>query len=200
MRTHRRWILVVSALGAGWLIPVEGGVAAAHHEGAPRAKLAQACADARTPVKDASASALRTAVLCLINQQRTAHGLPGLHSSERLNRAAQQHTQTMVRSGYFGHGSDFTQRFSTAGYDWRAAGENIAAGYTTPASVVAAWMASPDHCRNILSPAFRDAGTGLSARAVGAGVWPGTWTEDFGLLMSQSPASGNTRAQRGCPY
>jgi hypothetical protein len=62
-------------------------------------------------------------------------------------------------------------------------------------------MASPDHCRNILDPSFREIGTGVSPAAVG--IWatqPSTWTNDFGLLMDQSPPSNNTAAQNGCPY
>lgn len=179
---------------------VTSGVAAAHRRIHSRAATSAACADADTPVGGASAGTLRAAVLCLINQQRAARGLPGLHAAARLDRVAQRHSDMMVRTGYFGHGADFTLRFSAAGYDWRAAGENIASGYATPRSVVNGWMASTEHCRNILDPAFQDAGAGVTAGAVGANVSPGTWTEDFGLLMNQSPPSRNTRPQSGCPY
>jgi uncharacterized protein YkwD len=67
--------------------------------------------------------------------------------------------------------------------------------------VVNAWMASPDHCRNILDPHFRDVGTGESPAAVG--TWasqPSTFTQDFGLTMSQNAPSRNTGPQSGCPY
>ena len=144
---------------------------------------------------------MRAAVVCLINQQRNAHGLPSLKVSPRLNRSAQSWNQAMVASGDFTHGSNFAGRISAVGYDWQMAGENIATGFATPQSVVAAWMASPDHCRNILDPSFRDIGTGVSPAAVGS--WasqPSTWTNDFGLLMSQNPPSGNTGPQNGCPY
>jgi len=106
----------------------------------------------------------------------------------------------MVASGVFSHGADFALRFTDGGYDWRAAGENIAAGYATPRSVVNAWMASLGHCRNILTPTFRNLGTGVAAGSVGADVGPGTWTEDFGLLMSQSAPSSDTGPENGCPY
>ncbi len=107
----------------------------------------------------------------------------------------------MVASGNFDHGTNFAGRISAVGYDWQTAGENIATGMPTPRSVVNSWMRSPDHCRNILNPSFRDVGTGVSPAA--AGVWatqPSTWTEDFGLLMSQSAPSRNTGPQNGCPY
>jgi uncharacterized protein YkwD len=179
---------------------VTSGAADAHRRRAPRAAVSQSCPYADVSVGSAPLSAMRTAVLCLIDQQRMARGLPGLRPSPRLNRVAQRQTQTMVATGYFGHGANFTLRFSAVGYHWRTAGEDIASGYTTPREVVAAWMASTEHCRNILSPGFRDAGTGVAAAAVGAGVSPGTWTEDFGLRMSQSPPSGNRGPESGCPY
>lgn len=165
-----------------------------------RARAAAGCADANAPVGAVTSAALRDAVVCLINEQREARGLPGLRTSARLNGVAQRHTQAMVASGVFSHGADFALRFTDGGYDWRAAGENIAAGYATPRSVVNAWMASLGHCRNILTPTFRNLGTGVAAGSVGADVGPGTWTEDFGLLMSQSAPSSDTGPENGCPY
>jgi uncharacterized protein YkwD len=141
------------------------------------------------------------AVFCLINQQRVSRGLPALSESSQLDRSAQSWNDAMISSDNFTHGSDFAGRISAVGYNWQTAGENIATGYLTPAQVVAAWMASPDHCRNILDPSFRNVGTGETPSAVGG--WasgPATWTEDFGLLMSQSALSGNTGPQNGCPY
>jgi uncharacterized protein YkwD len=175
-------------------------VASAQAHGSARATLARPCAYADAPVTGAPAPVLRSAVVCLINEQREARGLPALLASERLNNIAQRHTHAMVATGTFSHGSDFVSRFTDGGYDWRAAGENIASGYATPRSVVDAWMASRDHCQNILSPMFRNVGTGVAVQGVGTGVGPGTWTEDFGVLMQQSFPSSNTRPRDGCPY
>jgi len=144
---------------------------------------------------------MRAAVVCLINQQRAMHGLPALRVSAKLNDSAQNWNQWMVSTGNFTHGSDFAGRISAVGYDWQTAGENIATGFATPRQVVTAWMASPDHCRNILDPSFRDIGTGVTAAAVGTwATQPSTWTNDFGLLMSQKAPSSNTAPQNGCPY
>lgn len=166
-----------------------------------RAIVSQQCANADTPATSASASEMRVAVVCLINQERNAHGLPTLKVSTKLNRSAQDWNQSMVASGNFTHGTNFAGRISAVGYNWQTAGENIATGFSTPRSVVNAWMASPDHCRNILDPSFRDVGTGVSPAAVGS--WasqPSTWTQDFGLLMSQNALSRNSGPQSGCPY
>jgi uncharacterized protein YkwD len=142
-------------------------------------------------------------VLCLINLERAHRRLPALHASPLLDRSAQGWTDEMVARGVFSHGpgNAFADRISATGYDWQAAGENIATGYPTPRSVVAAWMASADHCRNILDPVFRDVGTGVNPRPVrGAATGPATWTLDFGLLQGQSPGSTNQRPMAGCPY
>lgn len=164
-------------------------------------RLAGGCPNADTPATNASLVAMRAAVVCLINQQRNAHGLPGLKASQRLNRSAQTWNQAMVGSGNFTHGTNFAGRISAVGYTWQTAGENIATGFPTPHSVVNAWMASPDHCRNILDPAFRDVGTGETPQTVGGwATLPATWTQDFGLLMSRNAPSRNSGPQNGCPY
>jgi uncharacterized protein YkwD len=144
---------------------------------------------------------MRAAVLCLVNQQRALRHLPPLQGSQPLTRSAQGWTDQMVSSGDFSHGSDFAGRIADAGYVWQAAGENIATGYATPRDVVNGWMASTEHCQNILNPTYRDLGTGVNPQPVAN--WasgPATWTEDFGLSMSQSPLSGNWGPANGCPY
>jgi len=106
----------------------------------------------------------------------------------------------MVSDGYFSHGADFSARISAVGFDWSNAGENIATGFTTPARVVRAWMASTGHCQNVLNPMYRDVGTGVTNRSIYGSRSHGTWTQDFGLLMGQRPASGNWAPADGCPY
>jgi uncharacterized protein YkwD len=109
-----------------------------------RAIISQQCPDADTPATSASLGQMRAAVICLINQERNAHGLPSLKVSIKLNHSAQGWNQAMVASGNFTHGNDFAGRISAVGYNWQTAGENIATGFDTPRSVVKAWMASPD--------------------------------------------------------
>ncbi|MFL5864753.1 MAG: CAP domain-containing protein [Solirubrobacteraceae bacterium] len=167
-------------------------VAAAHGRG---------CPGARTPIAGASRAELQRIVLCLVNHQRHDRGLPRLRESPRLNRSAQRWTNVMVTHRNFSHGSDFAARISAVGFDWSNVGENIATGYGTPAAVVAAWMASTDHCQNILNPVYRYVGTGVTDDSIsGYSTLAGTWTQDFGLLMGQHPASHNWRPADGCPY
>jgi uncharacterized protein YkwD len=159
------------------------------------------CANANTPAAGAPAQEMRDAVVCLINQQRGKFRLPELTASSQLDRSAQGWTDQMVAQNVFTHGTDFSNRISAVGYDWSNAAENVGTGFATPQSVVTAWMASPDHCQNILSPVYADVGTGVNPNPVQAAATTGsTWTQDFGLLMSANQPSNNFGPANGCPY
>lgn len=78
-------------------------------------------------------------------------------------------------------GRSFDQRILAAGYQpgpSGAVGENVSGGRPTPQEAVAAWLASPQHCPNLLDPDFTEMG-------VGHRVQPGStyidyWVQDFG--------------------
>jgi uncharacterized protein YkwD len=169
-----------------------------HHR---RARADGGCAGANASVGNTSAAVLRSAVVCLINQERALRRLPLLHASSLLNHSAQDWTNAMVTTDQFTHGTNFAGRISAAGYVWRSAGENIATGYSTPRTVVRAWMSSSGHCQNILNPTYRNVGTGISPHPVrGFATGLGTWTQDFALGMNQSTPSRNFSPMDGCPY
>ena len=79
-----------------------------------------------------------------------------------LKRAANGHSQDMAKNNFFSHtgsnGSSMGDRISNAGYHWSYTGENIAAGYSTVASVMDGWIKSPGHCANIMSSHYEDLG------------------------------------------
>lgn len=176
-------------------------LASVRHKAKPSGRLTEACPNANFAAASVPRQAMRDAVLCLVNKQRAADGLSPLRLSAELTRSAQGWSDEMVASDVFSHGSDFAARIDLAGYDWAAAGENIATGLATPRAVVRAWMASPGHCQNILNPTYRDLGVGVNGRPVaGAARGSATWTEDFGLRMFQSPPSSNWGPADGCPY
>jgi len=159
------------------------------------------CANARSLATRTNLRAMRAALLCLVNRQRSAHRLPSLHEDRRLDRSAQGWTAHMVGTGQFSHGHNFAGRISATGFAWSTAGENIASGYPTPASVMAGWMASEGHCRNILDPRFSAIGLGMVARATGGfASGPATWTQDFALPIGKAAPSRNTGPRNGCPY
>jgi uncharacterized protein YkwD len=134
-------------------------------------------------------------VVALVNQQRTSNGCAPFNVSAQLSAAAQAHSQDMALKDFVGHtgsdGSSVGQRFTRAGYSWRMAAENVAAGQSTPESVVASWMSSAGHRANILNCALRDIGIGyyyqpddqanvqLSNGKAG-GPFHSYWTQDLG--------------------
>src|SRR5581483_7332161 len=116
--------------------PASASPARHHHA----ARAARACANANTPAASAPTAAMRNSVVCLINQQRAAHGLPPVRQSSLLDRSAQLWTSVMVTTGDFWHGINFSARITAVGFVWRDAGVNIATGFPPQASVVRAWM------------------------------------------------------------
>ena len=82
--------------------------------------------------------------------------------NDRLTQAATGHSQDMQANNYFSHnsldGRTPAQRIDATGYVWSTIGENIAAGQPSVDSVVAAWMASAGHCKNIMTPDFAEMG------------------------------------------
>jgi uncharacterized protein YkwD len=165
----------------------------------PKRSAAATCANADLPASSRSSLASDAAVLCLINQQRAAHHLPALHENTKLDRAAQSWTNTMVQTASFSHGTNFSGRIDAVGYAWQGAAENVGTGYATPRGLVTAYMASPDHCRNILNPSYADVGAGVLARGI-APYGPSTWTQDFGLSSGQAAPSSNHGPMNACPY
>jgi uncharacterized protein YkwD len=167
---------------------------------APKESASRSCPHADTLVGHTSVPVLNRAVICLIDRERARWRLPALREDARLDRAAQRFADELVRSRSFAH-RDTRARVAASGYHGASVGENIASGYLTPSTVVQAWMASKDHCRNILDPGFRNAGIGVTDRPVrGAASRPATWAVDFARHVGQRPASDNASAAASCPH
>jgi uncharacterized protein YkwD len=98
-----------------------------------------------------------------------------------LEDVAYAHSRDMGDHNFFSHtGSDgltVGDRVSNAGYDWSAAGENIAAGQQTIDSVMAAWLDSPGHCANIMRPLFTE--FGMASYSVTGSDYRIYWTQVF---------------------
>lgn len=155
---------------------------------------AASCANADAAPGTVSTSAMRTATLCLLNEERADAGLRPLSEHRKLEKAAFRFSKEMVNKRFFDHvspsGSTLSTRVKKVKYtkgarSW-ALGENIAWGTgtrATPASIVDAWMHSPGHKRNILDPTFREIGIGIAAGApvATASSVGATYTTDFGF-------------------
>lgn len=130
-------------------------------------------------------------VLTYINQARsqpcrcgttTYPAVPALTLDPQLNTASDKFAVDLATYNYFNHtgrdGSQPWDRMTREGYIWRAAGENIAAGYSTTRAVVNGWLASPGHCRNIMSANFKNVGVGYGYSATS--TYKHYWVTDFG--------------------
>lgn len=142
------------------------------------------------PTPGTGATDFEKRVLDLTNQARASARVCGTQSfaatgplafNANLRTAAYNHSRDMALNNYFSHtglnGSTPWDRMTAAGYtNYRAAGENIAAGQSTPEAVVAGWLKSSGHCANIMNPAFKELGVGYFA----GGSYGHYWTQDFG--------------------
>lgn len=132
-----------------------------------------------TPSNTGSSSVIQE-VVNIVNQERSRAGLSPLRIHSQLNAAAQAHSDDMVRNNFMGHtgsdGSSMGDRIRRNGYNFRTAGENVAAGQSSPQDVMRSWMNSPGHRQNILNPNFRDIGVGC-AHGGSYGIY---WTQKFG--------------------
>ena len=88
------------------------------------------------------------------NRIRAEAKLPPLEPSSKLQAAAEKHAKDMAAQGKMSHkgsdGSSSMHRITAKGYNYRRAGENIAAGHFTVDGLMKGWMESPHHKRNIL--------------------------------------------------
>ena len=115
-------------------------------------------------------------VIRLVNVERTKQGLKELKYDWELARVARYKSEDMRDNNYFSHNSpvygspfDMMKNF---GINYKAAGENIAKGQSTPEQVVKAWMNSSGHRANILSTKFTHIGVGYAKNGH-------IWTQQF---------------------
>ncbi len=105
-----------------------------------------------------------------------------LNWNNLLQQAASDHSGDMAQHNYFSHdsldGKSFVQRLTDAGYNYSAAGENIAAGDQTVESVVNRWLNSPGHCANMMNPSYRD--IGVACVRSDSATYSRYWTMDLG--------------------
>ena len=103
-----------------------------------------------------------TEVIALTNQKRIAAGLSPLEENKSLDQAALSKGNYMIEKDFWAHvAPDGTQPwkfFGDVGYKYKYAGENLARDFTNANSAVEAWMASPTHKENMLSPNYREIG------------------------------------------
>lgn len=130
-------------------------------------------------VSAAAAEITIETVVAEMNIHRAAAGLPPLRHDDRLLRAADSRMRDMEELAYWGHiapdGRSPFEVIRPNGYEFRYAGENLAAGFETAEVLVQSWMESKGHRANILSPLYQDCGVSIidgatTGRSVGRSV------------------------------
>jgi uncharacterized protein YkwD len=166
------------------------------------AQSAAACPGAAAVPAPGAEPATGQAVICLVNAERAARGLPPLREAAPLDVAAARFAAQMVALRFFGHvapdGSVLDDRVAAAGYAAASVGEDIGEGAGADASpaaaMVATWMDSAAHRANILDPGFRDAGVGVVLGDAGLGGVAGAVTY---VLDLAAPAGAPARPAAG---
>jgi uncharacterized protein YkwD len=116
-------------------------------------------------------------VVRLVNDHRQRAGLRRLRIIPSLTHSAVWKARHMARFYYFGHVDpappltrSVPDRLAACGFAGGGS-ENIAFGYETAEEVVAAWLHSPGHRRNIDSSGWRYMGVGAAESERGGTFW-----------------------------
>jgi len=150
-----------------------------------------AFAEPFSPPRERERGRISRRVLELTNQARARArrcgslafaAAPPLTASATLEHVATQYARELAAYGFMSHtgrdGSSPAQRITRGGYRWREVGENLASGIMTADTVVAGWLQSPEHCANLMDPAFRQMGVAYAVNPHNeAGVY---WALEFG--------------------
>jgi len=129
----------------------------------------------------ARAQSSEAGVLAAVNAARSAHGLHPLRLDLTLRSAARSHSTDMLRRNYFAHGA-FAARMASFHVSGRQAGENLAWGtgpYSEAGTIIAEWLASPEHRANLLSAGFSRIGIGLARGSFQGAAGATVVTADF---------------------
>jgi uncharacterized protein YkwD len=101
-------------------------------------------------------------LLLFTNQKRQENALPALSLNQQLSNAALSKADNMFAQNYWAHNSPDGKTpwvfIKAAGYNYIYAGENLARGFTNAQDVINAWMASPEHRKNMLSSNYQSVG------------------------------------------
>lgn len=151
---------------------------------------------------DEDCAAIARRIEELTNQARFEQGLSPVLSVDYLARAAAGHSEEMWRLGYFSHASPTPElatpkkRIIDAGGWDTETGENIYRCTGIDADAVAqramtGWLASPAHCRNLMSSSYNSMGVGVVRRGDSYFV-----TQNFSK-QSLAVASSSATAESG---
>jgi len=135
-------------------------------------------------------------VVELVNDHRASINRPPLKRVNQLDAAARYHACDMRDDDYFSHDSkdwnggshitvcSWSQRINNFYTNDQSLGENIAAGYSSPQTVMNSWLNSPGHRNNIESSYYAEIGVGYCAPGGSYGRY---WVQNFGRRFDEYP-------------
>jgi hypothetical protein len=104
-------------------------------------------------------------IIVQTNESRAQSGLSELKENKKLDLAALDKAQDMLKNGYFAHFSPNNKSpwdfIIVSGYNYNYAGENLAIGYIDRVELMQAWLNSPTHKANILNKDFTEIGVAV---------------------------------------
>jgi len=131
-------------------------------------------------------SPLEQQIIDLTNAERKKEGLGELKPSEKLFTAARGHSANMAVQDNMSHvldGKSVEDRVKALDYPYFKVEENIAYNQQDAVALLTAWMNSPGHRENILSPVITEIGVGVAKNAKGEPYY----TQVFGRPVSAGP-------------
>lgn len=105
-------------------------------------------------------------LLTSTNTQREQNKRTDLALNPTLSQAAQAKAEDMITRNYWSHTTPDGQEpwafINQTGYQYQAAGENLAYGFTTSPAAITGWMNSPGHRANLLNENYSEVGFGIA--------------------------------------
>ncbi len=142
-------------------------------------------------------AAEQSRLVSLINNLRATKDRPALKTQSILNRSAEIKAEDMATQQYFSHtgpGNHDLQYFlKQAGYRYHIAGENLAMGFFNADEVLAAWIKSPTHYKNLIDSDYAELGTSMVS-----GLYTDIPTA-YAVAHFGSPESGSASAAATVP-
>lgn len=138
--------------------------------------------------QDASHRELADNLLTLINNERQQAGAPAVVFDPHMEAVGQANCWDMSTTGLEGHinsaGMGPKERVDAVNppeytFGGFTHGENTGRGYTTPGPLVTAWMGSPLHRLNMLSPAWTHVGIGVYTNPSDPSGYKIYWVTEF---------------------
>lgn len=123
-----------------------------------------------TAAVSAHAEITTQAVFESINQQRIENGLAPLRLNDKLNLAAEQKAEAIIKNQKLEHNlpkMSFFEQVSRCGYHFEKLGENLALEFNDAEHLADQWMISSSHRANILNKDFLETGIAVKTGNIG---------------------------------